>query len=57
MGSDLLLSNRDEIMNSSNDGIASADTYVKCGDDYYQRQIGALVNYMAFAVSRRQKND
>lgn len=57
VGSDLLLSNRDEIMNSSNDGIASADTYVKCGDDYYQRQIGALVSYMAFTVSRRQKND
>ena len=56
-GSDLLLLNRDEIMNSSDEGIASANVDVKRGDDYYQRQIGALVSYMAFTVSRRQKND
>ena len=55
--SDLLLMNREEIMNSSDEGIASADIDVKRGDDYYQRQIGALVSYMAFTVLRRQKDD
>ena len=49
-GSDLLLLNRDEIMNSSDEGIASADVDVKRGDDYYQRQIGALASYIAFVT-------
>lgn len=57
VGSDLLLSNRDEIMNSSDEGIAFADIDVKRDDDYYQRQIGALASYIAFTVSRRQKDD
>lgn len=54
LSSDLLLMNREEIMNSSDEGIASADVNVERGDDYCQRQIGALVSYVAFVVSHRQ---
>ena len=56
-GGDLLLSNRDEIMNSSDEGIASANVCTEHNDDYYKKQIGALASYIAFTVSRRQKDD
>lgn len=52
-GSDLLLMNREEIMNSSDEGIAMADVDAKHSEDYYCRQIGALASYVAFIASQR----
>ena len=50
-GGDLLLSNRDEIMNSSNEGIAFVDVDVDQGEDYYKKQIGALASYISFMTT------
>ena len=52
-GSDLLLMNREEIMNSSDEGIAMADVDAKHSEDYYCRQIGALASYVAFIASQQ----
>ena len=52
VGSELILKYKNEIMNSANEGVTSADIKINHDPEYYRREANALINYSGYLAMK-----